>query len=254
MGAAAAGCAAFAGEDAARAGCASCFVQAAEAGFDLQPLSDSGSERDERSEAQGARSCNASAIGSKRSLAYGWAMHGPPSDRRIAVAACAGAPRVDRHLDEQRGGADPEERVERSVDAAVEAEEEFEHGDGDCDDALAHARAHRRFGIGDHEEDEELIHGAGDGRDLRLPGIAGDVRAQERERNKADDIGERDVESPRAPHDHRAKNPDDEERSKVVAPLDAERGHGLRGKKQHGADAEVGGVPEVASANAQRVF
>ena len=61
-------------------------------------------------------------------------------------------------------------------------------------DALAHARAHRRLRVGDHEEDEELIHGAGDGRDLGLPRIAGDVRAQKRERDKADHVGQRDVE------------------------------------------------------------
>ena len=57
-----------------------------------------------------------------------------------------------------------------------------------------------------------------------------------------------------APHDHRAEHPDDDERRKVVAPLNAQRGHGLRGQNQHGADAEVGGVPDVTAANAQRIF
>src|ERR1700733_11122434 len=72
-----------------------------------------------------------------------------------------------------------EEGVKRSVDRLVQAEHHLERGDGKHGYALAELRTHRGFGIGDHEEDEELVHGSGDGRDFRAPGVAGDPAAQE---------------------------------------------------------------------------
>ncbi len=52
-------------------------------------------------------------------------------------------------------------------------------------------RFHAR--VGDHEEDEQLVHRPGDRRDLRLPRAAGERAAQEREDDECADVDGGDV-------------------------------------------------------------
>src|SRR5580704_257472 len=85
---------------------------------------------------------------------------------------------LDPHFDEHGCRPYQEEGVEGRVDRLVQPEHHLERGHSKHGRALAYFRTHSGFGIGDHEEDEELIHGAGDRRDFRAPGVAGNPAAQ----------------------------------------------------------------------------
>ncbi len=60
------------------------------------------------------------------------------------------------------------------------------------------------FRVSDHEKDEKLILGAGDGRDLGLPRFMDDPRAQKGQGNERDDIGGADMKATQPPDDERA--------------------------------------------------
>src|SRR5579863_353523 len=158
------------------------------------------------------------------------------------------------HLDDQRNGTDEEERIQRRVDTLIEPEEQFSQGDEEGDDTLGPLRPYGRLGVRDHEEREELILGTRDRRDLRKPWIARDPRAHDREEEERRDVRDADMESAGAPDDQRAENPDDRHRSQVISPLDAERGHRIRCQKEHGRDAEVRWVEEMAALDTQHVL
>ena len=115
---------------------------------------------------------------------------------------------------------------------------------------LAPLRADGRLRVGHHEEDEELIHRAGDRRELASQGLPVIGAAHEREHDERRDVGGADVQPADAPHDDEAEQPDHGHRPEVVAPLDAEQRHGLRRQEQHRAHAEVRRVPEVPAVRA----
>src|SRR5580704_19781363 len=62
------------------------------------------------------------------------------------------------------------------------------------------------------------------------------------------------MKAPQAPDDHRAKGPDHDHRPDKISPLDAEAGYGAGSENEHGNDAEVRRVPDVAIVDAQHIL
>ena len=89
------------------------------------------------------------------------------------------APRRPPDLDDVGCGTDQEQCVIRRMDYTIEPQNRLGKGDQERHDTLAPLAAHRRLGIGDHEENEKLIHRARDRGDRRQPGISGDRPARE---------------------------------------------------------------------------
>src|SRR5579872_680496 len=162
--------------------------------------------------------------------------------------------RIPDHLDHQRDGPNKEERIERRVNALIEAQHHLDKRDNDCNHTLSPLWPNRRLGVGNHKEDEELIFRASDWRKLREPWVACEPGTHEREENERRHVRRTDMETPRTPDDERTEYPDHGHRRKIVTPLNAQCRNGIGGEEEHGADAEVRWVEEVAPFCSQHIF
>ena len=115
-------------------------------------------------------------------------------------------------------------------------------------------RAHGRLRVGDHEEDEELVHRAGERRDFRQQWTAHDQAAHGGERDEARDVGQGDMEHADARDDEEPEAPDHRVRRQLITPLMAEDGHARRRHEDEHADGEVARVPEMTAAVLQDVL
>src|SRR5882724_989502 len=185
------------------------------------------------------------------------------SQQRQASGTSPAAPRaveVDHVRDgaDDREGEDRRRRIQpaelRHVEITGQPDSGLRHGHGGGhDDPPAH-RAHGRLGVGDHEEDEQLVHRAGDRRDFCEQRAADDPMAQRRERDEARHIGERDVEHADSSHDEEPETPDHRVRGQVVAPLAAQDGDARRRRQHEQGDGKVARVPEVPATVLQHVL
>ena len=137
-------------------------------------------------------------------------------------------PRIQPDLDQIRHRPNKKQRENRSVNDLIQPEKKLCQGYTERHQTLAREGANRRLRIGNHEKDEQLIHGSGDGRYLCLPGIASNPAAQERKQKERHNIGGANVKPAGAPNNDRAQDPDNQQRPVVIPPLDAENGHRLR--------------------------
>ena len=133
-------------------------------------------------------------------------------------------PAMEPNVERERDWANEKQSIQGSVDGLVQAQDHFDRGDQERNQALTTPATNRGARVSDHKEGKQLILGPGDGRDLRKPRVANDVRAQQRVGKKRNNIGSADVKAALAPDDERAKRPDHSHRGQVVAPLDRKRG------------------------------
>src|SRR6266496_911117 len=109
-----------------------------------------------------------------QSLLMGCSASGGDGVRRLA-------PRGQPHFQQKGRWPDQEKRVERRIDNLIQTHHHFHQRDEERNHALSGAGAHRGFRVANHEENKQLIHRPSDGRDLRLPGMAGDPASQKSE-------------------------------------------------------------------------
>src|SRR5512138_3011195 len=76
------------------------------------------------------------------------------------------------------------QRIERSINNLHQAKDEFGESHQERHDTLAQCRFHSSLRIGDHEEDEQLIHWPGNRRDFGAPWIASNPTPQKCEKEK----------------------------------------------------------------------
>src|SRR5580698_6736206 len=76
------------------------------------------------------------------------------------------AARLHPDFDQHRRWSHDEECIEWRVDDLIQTQNHFEHRYEEDDNALSAFGSHGRLGISNHEEDKELIHRSGNGRDL----------------------------------------------------------------------------------------
>ena len=92
------------------------------------------------------------------------------------------------------------------------------------------------------------------GRDFGKESMVRDPTPQEGKQDKGNHIGGRDVKTVQPPDNERSHPPNNEQRNQVVSPLNAQARHSVRSQKEHGRDAEVGGVPDVASIHPEHIL
>ena len=142
-------------------------------------------------------------------------------------------------LDQIRCGPNKEQRENSCVDDLVQSQEKLRQGDAERDYTLAHLCTDSSLRISNHEKDEQLIHRPSDRRHFRLPRMAGDEAAEKRQQKEGNNVGGADVKTPSPPDDDGAKHPDNQQRSVIISPLNAQHRHCLRGQKQQHRDAKV---------------
>src|SRR5215510_12808818 len=119
------------------------------------------------------------------------------SDRLRFVRLSCSPPDFKR----ERRGADNRQRVIRRVNVLGQSEDHFHRGHQERDQTLRPLRFHRGPRIGDHKEDEELIHRPGDRRNFGLEAVVSDQTSQRGESDERDHISRRDVKPLHAPGD-----------------------------------------------------
>src|SRR6266480_2422448 len=167
---------------------------------------------------------------------------------------------VDRLRDgtDDRQRQDRRRRVERAERAHLvigrEADRGLRHRDEHRHDDPSPSGTGRRPGIGDHKEDEQLVHRTRDRRELGRERRTDQRAACRGEQHIAHHVGQGHVQHPHPGGDQEPEGPDDRIGGEVVPPLVAQDRHAAGRDHEQQADREVARVPEVLAAIGEHVL